>query len=84
MSVTAAQYLWATLKSHKVMREYTKRCFYEHPSISAIIARHLAAHHLKPDPQADQKLKKLEELVKAMQSKVDGTESRVHKLEQKK
>jgi hypothetical protein len=43
-SLTATQILWATLRSHLVMEEYCRRNFYEHPSISAVIARHLASH----------------------------------------
>jgi hypothetical protein len=35
------------------MEEYTKRNFYEHPSISAVIARHLAANHIKPDTSVE-------------------------------
>jgi len=51
-TLTAAQVLWATLRSHLVMEEYSWRNFFEHPSISAVVARHLASHHVKPDSQA--------------------------------
>ncbi len=46
---TASLVLWATLCSHVIMEDYTKRNFYEHPTISAVIAPHLAANHTKPD-----------------------------------
>ncbi len=53
--------IWATLKAHTVMVEYSRRKFVEHPSISAVIARHLAAHHTRPDSTVEERCKKLEE-----------------------
>lgn len=43
-ALTATQILWATLRSHLVMEEYSRRNFFEHPSISVVIAPHLASH----------------------------------------
>jgi hypothetical protein len=82
-SSTATQILWATLRSHKVMEEYTRRNFVEHPSISAVIARHLASHHTKPDDTLENKFKKLEEKVNKLSSRFDSIESRMDRLEQK-
>jgi hypothetical protein len=58
---TTALVLWATLRTHVVMEEYTGRNFYEPPSISAVIARHLAANHTKPDDSIEARMKKLED-----------------------
>jgi hypothetical protein len=34
--LTATQVMWATLRAHTVMEEYSRRNFFEHPSISAL------------------------------------------------
>lgn len=46
---TTAKYLWATWKAHAVMEHYLRHQFYEHPAISAVLARHLADNYVKPD-----------------------------------
>jgi len=76
---TAAKYLWATWKAHSVMEKYLRHQFYEHPSISAVLARHLADNYVKPDDSLHSKIKQLEAQLKAvessqrtLQSKVDG------------
>ena len=80
---TAVQYMWATLRAHHIMAEYTKRNFYEHPSVSAVIAHHLAANHTRPE-DADSKLsnrvKALETQVTAMTSKLDKLESKMNEV----
>ncbi len=78
---TAALILWATLRSHKVMEDYSRRNFYEHPSISAVIARHLAANHTKPDDALETKLRKLEDKVSDQTRRLDSLESRLSRLE---
>jgi hypothetical protein len=82
-SSTAALVLWATIRSHKVMEDYSKRNFYEHPSISAVIARHLAANHTKPDSAVETRVRKLEEALGLHTRKLDSLESRLSRLEQK-
>jgi hypothetical protein len=76
-SLTATQVLWATLKAHTVMEEYSRRNFFEHPSISAVIAWHLASNHTKPDATLEGKHRTLDERVIKLSSKVDGIESRL-------
>jgi len=80
---TASLVLWATLRSHVIMEEYTKRNFYEHPSISAVIARHLAANHIKPDSSLESRMAKLEEKVADQGRCLDSFDSRIARLEQK-
>jgi len=61
------------------MGKYLHRQFYEHPSISAVLARHLANNFLKPDDTQGTKIKSLESQIKvleraqkALQSKYDS------------
>jgi hypothetical protein len=68
---TAAKYLWATWRAHSVMQQYLKHQFYEHPSISAVLARHLADNYVKPDDAQASKIKALEAAIKSLQSKYD-------------
>jgi hypothetical protein len=65
------------------MEEYSCRNFYEHPSISAVIARHLAANHTKPDDTMESRIKKVEEKVAEQKRRFDQLESRIARLEQK-
>ena len=60
-TLTATQVMWATLCAHTVMEEYSRRNFFEHPSISAVIARHLASNHTKPDATPEDRFRKFEE-----------------------
>ncbi len=84
MGATTSLILWATLRSHKVMEDYTRRNFYEHPSISAVIARHLAANHTKPDDALELRVRKLEDRLQDYSRRFDQLESRLVRLEQKK
>jgi hypothetical protein len=43
------------------MEEYSRRNFFEHPSISAVIAHHLASNHTKPDATPEDRFRKFEE-----------------------
>jgi hypothetical protein len=79
----ATQVIWATLRSHLIMEEYSRRNFVEHPSISAVIARHLASHHVHPDEALETKLKKCEEKLTKLSAKMDTLESRLSRLESK-
>jgi predicted SAM-dependent methyltransferase len=42
------------------MDEYSRRNFFEHPSISAVIARHLASHHTRPDSAIEDRVRRLD------------------------
>jgi len=68
---TTARFLWATWKAHTVMSKYLKHQFYEHPSIAAVLARHLADNYVKPDESLSSKLKEFEKQFKVYSSKVD-------------
>jgi hypothetical protein len=47
-----AAFVYATLKCHAVMMDYVKHQFHDHPAVSAIITRHLAANFIKPESGA--------------------------------
>jgi len=69
--------------AHTVMEEYSRRNFFEHPSISAVIARHLASNHTKPDATPEDRFRKFEEWFEKLSQKVDGLESRLNNLDPK-
>lgn len=69
---TTARYLWATWKAHAVMENYLRHQFYEHPAISAVLARQLAENYVKPDDTQGSKIKALETAVQKLQSKYDN------------
>ena len=69
---TAAKYLWATWKAHAIMEKYLRHQFYEHPSILAVLARHLADNYVKPDDTQGAKIKALESSIKTLQAKYDS------------
>lgn len=65
------------------MDEYSRRNFFEHPSISAVITRHLASHHTRPDATIELKVKLMDEWLVTLSNKVDSLESRIARLEEK-
>jgi hypothetical protein len=67
-SFTTSKYLWATWKAHTVMSKYLRHQFYEHPSISAVLARHLADNYVKPDDSHGAKIKALENRVQQLET----------------
>lgn len=80
---TTSLILWATLRTHVIMEDYTRRNFYEHPSISAVIACHLAANHTKPDDSLEARMRKMEEKMVEQRRRLDSIESRLARVEQK-
>jgi len=68
LEFTTAKMLWATWKAHGVMETYLKHHFYEHPSISAVLARHLADNYVKHDSS---QLSSLEKDLKSLTTRVD-------------
>jgi len=66
LEFTTAKMLWATWKAHAVMEQYLKHHFYEHPSISAVLARHLADNYMKPEITTSSQISTLENAVKSL------------------
>jgi len=60
-----------------------RRNFFEHPSISAVIARHLASHHTRPDGALEARVKAIENNVTTLQASMDSIVSRLAVLETK-
>jgi len=71
LEFTTAKMLWATWKAHSVMEQYLKHHFYEHPSISAVLARHLADNYVKPESTPSAQLTTLDKAIKSLTPRVD-------------
>jgi hypothetical protein len=81
VETTAAKYVWAVLKAHKVQAQFDKHNFSGHPSISAVVARHLASNHFKPSDDSkglNSQLKKCESTVSDVSRRLDSLESKVN------
>jgi hypothetical protein len=77
---TTAKYLWATWKAHAVMDKYLRHQFYEHPAISAVLARHLADNYVKPDDSQNSKIKVLESRVNSLDTSLSTLQSKYDTL----
>jgi len=64
VNFSCAKFLWATWKAHDTMALYVRHQFYENPSIAAVLARHLADNHVKPDAASGSKITNLEKAIK--------------------
>lgn len=73
---TAAKVLWAIFKSHEIMRAYIKGRFVDHPSIAAVISRHLAANFVKTDEDSNSKLVAMESKIKVLTARLDRYEAK--------
>jgi hypothetical protein len=76
-----AKYLWATWKAHVMMANYVRHQFYEHPSIVAVLARHLADDHVKPDAAQATKITALEKAIKGVNGRLDSLAANIGKLQ---
>jgi precorrin-2 methylase len=81
---TTATMIFATLKCHGVMTEYVQAHFLEHPSISAVLARHLADNYTKPDDNQGKKLATLQGLVEKLTQRCNKIECNVVLKQDKK
>jgi hypothetical protein len=76
LEFTTAKMLWASWKAHCIMEHYLKHHFYEHPSISAVLARHLADNYTKPSTTPNAQLATLEKTIKSLSTRLDKLEVR--------
>jgi hypothetical protein len=72
---SCAKFLWATWKAHETMALYVQHQFYEHPSIVAVLARHLADNHVKPDDAISSKVSGLDKAIKNINARLDSVQS---------
>jgi len=83
-TLTATQYAWAAFKAHEVMAEYSRMGFDKHPSISAVVSRHLASNHTRTDGAGvaalTTKVTKLETSVTGITRRLDTMESKFNAL----
>jgi hypothetical protein len=63
-----------------VMNRYLKHQFYEHPSISAVLAWHLADNYVKPDDAQGTKIKALENQLKQLETSQSTLQSKYDTL----
>jgi hypothetical protein len=80
---SCAKFLWATWKVHETMSAYVRHQFYEHPSIAAVLARHLADNHVKPDDAVSTKVSSLDKAIKNINSCLDSLQTSIEKAEAK-
>jgi hypothetical protein len=71
ITFTTAKILWARWKAHCIMERYMKHQFYEHPSVAAVLARHLAHNYTKPDDSLGSKVNTLEKQYKTLTRQID-------------
>lgn len=71
---SCAKFLWATWKAHETMALYVRHQFYEHPSIAAVLARHLADNHVKPDEAVSSKVGALDKAIKNINARLDSVQ----------
>jgi hypothetical protein len=76
---SCAKYLWATWKAHEITATYVRHQFYEHPSIAAVLARHLADNHVKPDAAQGTKITSLEKAIKSINGRMDSIQAAIEK-----
>lgn len=76
MEYTAASIIFASLKCHAVMQDYVQHQFHEHPAISSVITRHLAANFVKPESASESRTQQLEKQLKQCTTKLDQLESK--------
>lgn len=78
---SCAKFLWATWKAHDTMSAYVRHQFYEHPSIAAVLARHLADNHVKPDENLGSKLSNVDKAIKNINARLDSVQSIAERLD---
>jgi predicted nucleic acid-binding Zn-ribbon protein len=72
---SCAKFLWATWKALETMSAYVRHQFYEHPSIAAVLARHLADNHVKPDEAVTSRVSSLDKAIKNINARMDTLQS---------
>jgi hypothetical protein len=80
---SCAKFLWATWKAHETMALYVRHQFYEHPSIAAVLARHLADNHVKPDKSVTSKVVGLDKAVKSINARLDSVQGTADNIAEK-
>jgi hypothetical protein len=80
LTFSTSKFLWATWKAHQVMDRYIKHQFYEHPSIPAVLAHHLADNYVKPDDALANKVHSADKAHQALVSRVDTLTTRLNAL----
>ena len=65
MSGTAVEYLWATLRTHMVTKEYISKNFDDHPAFASVITRFVTNNNIQSNvTDLTSRVDKLETTVK--------------------
>jgi hypothetical protein len=80
---SCAKFLWATWKAHETMSSYVRHQFYEHPSIAAVLARHLVDNHVKPDEAVTSKVGNIEKAIKNINFRLNSVQDSVKNASEK-
>lgn len=84
MSSSSTRYIWATLKTHTVMRGYINKNFEDHPALASVITRFVTHNNLQANiKELATKSKKFEVTLRNLQGKIDKLTNRVDTLEKK-
>ena len=91
-SFTCTQYLWVTLKAHKVMMAYFCYNIFDHPSVALVLTIYLTTHSQSLElvkvnqkmKACESKINKLITCMNAVTSKLDTITSCIVILEKKK
>ena len=82
MSGTAVEYLWATLKTHMVMKEYVSKNFDDHPAFASVITRFVTNNNIQSNvSDLTSRVEKLESTVKTMSGRFDTIYNRLDRLD---
>ena len=82
MSGTAVEYLWATLKTHMVMKEYVSKNFDDHPAFASVITRFVTNNNIQSNvSDLTSRVEKLESTVKTMSGRFDKIYNRLDRLD---
>lgn len=79
---TAAEYLWATLKTHKVMAEYLSSNFDDHPALASVRTKFVTYNNFESNiGELEARLSKAQKDLNAQNSSIGKLANRVHTLE---
>ena len=82
MSGTAVEYLWATLKTHMVMKEYVSKKFDGHPAFASVITMFVTNNNIQSNvSDLTSRVEKLESTVKTMLGRFDKIYNRLDRLD---
>ena len=78
-------YLWSVVQAHRVIDDYERHFFDNHPSFSSILTRYQSQSNLEGDLDVTlKKLGKLEDFVSGLKSRADTQQGYINTLLKRK